>query len=104
GAWTVLGTIAPPPNSGSLAFGPNGLLYAVGGSDGSVVDTYNPGTNTWSPAASLLLDVSEVDAITGFGLTGSPELFAIAGLLGYKYPYEAYAVEVLDPVSNAWVE
>ena len=88
--------------------GPDGKIYAIGGSTTStldmtgytsVVEVYNPATNTWATAAPMNTPrVGLAAAVSGgkiyvFGGYGKPP--------GYTARY-LLTVEVYDPASNTW--
>ena len=96
--WTVL----PPMRSPRAHLGVgviDGILYAVGGSDGltlsSAVEAFDPATGRWStrspmPTPRRLLAVA---ALGG-------KLYAIGGLYGYFFGTDL--VQVYDPATDTW--
>jgi len=104
-------TAAPMPTARTrlaAVAGPDGKIYAIGGSTTStldltgytsVVEAYDPLTDSWETAASLntprvgLAAAVSGDKIYAFGGYGTPP--------GYTARY-LLTVEVYDPISNAW--
>ncbi len=100
-SWSQAGSL---PNTRALlaaATGANGIIYAIGGYDGSnavnAVDAYNPATNSWSPVASLPIGRNSLAAATGLDGT----IYAIGGQLGSFSP-DSNEVDAYDPTTNAW--
>ena len=101
GVWTNKAPM-PTPRNGLGAASINGIVYAVGGSDGggcnpySTVEAYDPATDTWTtkhpmPTARYSLVVVAVNQI----------LYAIGGgaYCGISY---ARTVEAYDPATDSW--
>ena len=104
-------TAAPMPSARSrlaAVAGPDGKIYAIGGSTTStldltgytsVVEVYNPATNSWTTAAPMNTPrVGLAAAVSGgkiyaFGGYGKPP--------GYTARY-LVTVEAYDPASNSW--
>jgi N-acetylneuraminic acid mutarotase len=100
---------APLPNPrnhiGAVTLG--GKIYAVGGQylgfEGSgnqvSVDVYDPGSDTWSPAADLPLPLSHV-ASSSLALAG--QLVVVGGVT--QSALEVASVLAYDPAANSWSE
>jgi hypothetical protein len=74
----------------------DGILYVVGGSNGSsivsTVEAYNPATNTWITRAPLPVPLAGAAAAVADGV-----LYVMAGQL-----YQQSVVYAYDPVADAW--
>jgi N-acetylneuraminic acid mutarotase len=100
-AWT---TVAPMPggarDSLAAATGPDGLIYAIGGFDGSThlnrVEAYDVATNTWSTEASLP-GVGRGNLPVATGPDG--RIYAIGGFTDTGATSE---VDAYDTTTNTW--
>lgn len=102
-SWSSPGILAPMPTArASLATlqGHDGLIYAIGGiGDGgrlSVVEAYNPETNTWIPKAPMLTARSDLAVV--IGPTGL--IYAIGGMSDSDETVTT--VEQYDPAEDSW--
>ena len=94
--WSLKARMTPRSNAGAAVV--NGLIYLVGGNDGtgtlvSSVDVYDPRSDSWTKKASMptprtMLAVAAVNGI----------VYAVGGL-GSGNALEAY-----DPVSDTWTQ
>ncbi len=77
----------------------NGLLYAIGGSDGfqalSLVECYNPETNVWTRVADLNENRSSVGAVVVCDI-----MYAVGGYDGVMDCLRS--VEKYNPLTNTW--
>jgi N-acetylneuraminic acid mutarotase len=98
--WTA--TAPMPTARGGLAAsaGPDGRIYAIGGSDSSnhvltAVEAYTPSTNTWTSVASMRTPRCCFAAATG----SDGRIYAIGG---FTNTGGTNAVEAYNPGTNAW--
>jgi N-acetylneuraminic acid mutarotase len=80
------------------AAGPDGIVYAIGGYDGSYLNTveaYDPATNTWASKAPM----PTVRAGLGLATATNGKLYAVGGTNGSGPRTE---VEEYDPATNHW--
>jgi N-acetylneuraminic acid mutarotase len=108
--------VAPMPTARSLlaaARGPDGRIYAIGGSNDSHGDTldsverYDPATNTWSTVAPIPIARYDVGAATG----ADGRIYAIGGanhMIGFQGTYSTVTalslVTVTPPPNQATSE
>ena len=96
GRWSTRTSMATPRHLLGVAVGPNGILYAIGGtmSGGyqSSVEGYNPLTNTWETRADLPL----ARCCLGVATASNGRIYAIGGTNILS------RVEEYDPVANTW--
>lgn len=95
--WSLKARMTPRSNAGAAVV--NGLIYLVGGSDGtgamvSAVTVYDPSTDSWStkapmPTPRAMLAVAAVNGI----------VYAVGGIGGAGNEVEAY-----DPASDTWTQ
>ena len=94
GNWATLSPMPTPRHDFAVGV-VNGILYAVGGHDGSdmvaTVEAYDPATDTWMtrapmPTPRLALGVGVVDGV----------LYAVGGL------HYGAVIEAYDPVTDRW--
>jgi N-acetylneuraminic acid mutarotase len=93
--WSLKARMTPRANAGAAVA--NGLIYLVGGNDGtgamvSSVDVYDPSTDTWTKKASMptprtMLAVAAINGI----------VYAVGGLGSVGNELEAY-----NPASDTW--
>jgi N-acetylneuraminic acid mutarotase len=99
GVWTS--PLAPMPVARTrlaVAAGPDGRIYALGGFDGSnpltIVEAYNPHTNSWTTVAPMTTPRNGLAAATG----PDGRIYAIGGFdTDYLSSVEAY-----DVGTNSW--
>ncbi|MGP0017729.1 MAG: Kelch repeat-containing protein [Candidatus Sulfotelmatobacter sp.] len=102
GTWTAAAPLPTARAGLSAVTGWDGLIYAIGGINGSgptylaTVEAFDPTTNSWVTRASMPTPRSELAAVVGpNGL-----IYAIGGLNGTTGALTT--VEVYDPTSNTW--
>jgi len=99
GVWTS--PLAPMPVARTrlaVVAGPDGRIYALGGFDGSnsltIVEAYNPNTNSWTTVAPMTTPRDGLAAATG----PDGRIYAIGGFdTDYLSSVEAY-----DVATNSW--
>jgi len=107
-AWSAAAPMATGRSRPAAVAGPDGKIYAIGGSTSStvgmsgytaLVEVYNPATDSWSAAAPLKSSrVGPAAAVSG----GRIYVFGGYGVYpGYSARYHMGA-EVYDPAKNAW--
>jgi len=99
-SWTERAPMPTP--RGALAVAESGgLLYAIGGYDGSgnsaAVEVYDPSTDTWKKKAPLPTPRDHLAAATVGG-----KVYAIGGRLNRDYGRNLAINEVYDPLSDRW--
>lgn len=102
-SWTM-GVDMPTARSElSVVKGPNGLIFAMGGYNGSalsVVEAYDPSTNTWTARAPMPTPKLE------FGATLGPDgkIYVIGGGTSYGNNVGPFfdTVEIYDPKTDTW--
>jgi hypothetical protein len=98
-AWTPRTAMPTPRGAFVAAVGPTGLIYAMGGHDGSglsvsAVEIYDPAHDTWSAGAALPDVVERTSAVS------TPDaIFVIGGLSGFVILAE---VQRFDFGSGTW--
>lgn len=94
GEWATLSPMPTPRHDFAVGV-VDGILYAVGGHDGSdmvgTVEAYDPVTDTWTPRAPM----PTPRLALGVGVVGGV-LYAIGGL------HYGAVIEAYDPVSDTW--
>jgi N-acetylneuraminic acid mutarotase len=98
-------TVAPMPTARdglAAATGPDGRIYAIGGTDGmrslNMVEAYTPATNTWSTVASMPTARCCLAAATGT----DGRIYAIGGWNQPGGDNTLSTVEAYDPSTNTW--
>lgn len=99
-SWTERAPMPTP--RGALAVAESGgLLYAIGGYDGSgnsaALEVYDPATNTWKKKAPLPTPRDHLAAATVGG-----KVYAIGGRLNRDYGRNLAIAEAYDPVTDRW--
>jgi hypothetical protein len=90
--WTTGLRAMPTPRAMlAAATGPDGLIYAIGGT--SDVEAYNPTTNTWTAKSALPTDGLLISAATG----PDGRIYALGGLGGALGRVDAFT-----PAINRW--
>lgn len=93
--------VAPMPGGARYALvagAINGKLYAVGGTDGSVLgrnECYDPGTNTWTTVAPL-----PTPRAVYSGAVVNGKLYVLGGFNASGQGVQN--VDIYDPVTNSW--
>jgi hypothetical protein len=97
GLWSMMSSM-PTGRNYLAAVAIDGLIYAVGGFNGSdnvaVNEVYDPGTNRWTSAAPML---SQRGALAAAAHDGRVYAFGGQGERG-----EQASIEVYDPATDAW--
>ena len=105
-SWTSLASEPAGHFGGAAAMGLNGLIYAMGGTDGAHnpiqnVDAYNPSTNIWTSVANLPTARFGMAAATG----PDGRIYAIGGFIaepGVVPNIISSEVDVYSPTTNSW--
>jgi N-acetylneuraminic acid mutarotase len=110
-AWTPLASLRVERVMPATAMGPDGRIYAIGGSNGgnaalSSAEVYNPRTNRWNPIAGMIHDR------TGFAAATAPDgrIYVIGGCLitdrhrgGFGTQCNSPSpIDAYDPRTNTW--
>jgi len=94
--WTTKANI-PTARTGLAATAVNGKIYAIGGKNlgsiYSIVEEYNPSTNTWTTKANMPTARTELAAVVV-----NNKIYAIGGW----WPSALNTVEEYDPSTNTW--
>ncbi len=101
GRWTAAAPLPTARWGLAAASGPDGLIYAIGGTDssGAVLDTveaYDPKIDLWAPVAPM--PTARYDLAAAAGPDGL--IYAIGG--HGKSANALNTVEVYDPTTNSW--
>ena len=94
-SWTNMAS-APAVIAGAAADAVNGIIYEIGGGNGSYSSTnyaYNPSTNSWTSEASMPISVEGAAAVAVNGL-----VYVMGGYNG-SYLSSVYAY---NPSTNSW--
>ena len=94
--WTLKARMTPRSNAGAAVV--NGLIYLVGGNDGTgamvpSVGVYDPSTDSWTTKASMPTPRTMLAVATVNGI-----VYAIGGVGGGN------TLEAYDPASNTWTQ
>jgi hypothetical protein len=98
GTWSPAPPMLTPRMGLAAVTGPDGLIYAIGGSGGgslslATVEAYDPDKEAWNPKASLQTERSFLAAVTG----PDGKIYAIGGLNFLPRGGALATVEVYDP-------
>ena len=100
--WNQVAPLPTPDDFLAAATGPDGRIYAIGGSDSygavSTVSAYAPSTNTWTQVASLPVALDGPAAVTG----PDGRIYAIGGLDSSFEPVST--VYAYTPSTNIWTQ
>jgi N-acetylneuraminic acid mutarotase len=97
GTWTSLAPL-PTPRVGVASAAVNGQLYVISGSNTSLVEVYNPLTNSWGSAAPIPTNraYAQAGVING-------QIYVLGGCINSDCSSGVTNVlERYDPVSNTW--
>jgi N-acetylneuraminic acid mutarotase len=99
-AWVAVSPLPTPRAGVATALGPNGLIYAFGGTDGSfnplnAVEAYDPATGTWTQRTPMPTARSYAGAATLDGL-----IYVVGGGVGPGAGVNT--VEVYNPAADSW--
>lgn len=104
GRWQSVASMPTARADLAATTGQNGLIYAIGGQNGSgflnTVEAYNPSTNSWNTLPGMPLRRRDVAAVTG----PDGRIYVIGGEnrfddTGFSQINE---VDVYDPAANSW--
>jgi len=102
GTWQLAAFLPTPRFNLAAAAGPDGRIYALGGTANTgptnVVEAYNPATNAWTSVASMPTVRSGLAAVTG----PDGRIYAIGGVNTLQSPLPLATVEAYTPASNTW--
>jgi N-acetylneuraminic acid mutarotase len=96
--WSTRASMPTARDFLAAAPGSDGLIYVVGGfngSDLSTVEAYNPATNSWTTKASMPTARGGLAATTA----SDGQLYAVGGFQGSGF---AGTLEAYDPATNTW--
>lgn len=102
--WTPVASLNTPTSMLSAAFGSDGSIYAIGGSDiqstaYGMSERYSPALNTWTNLPQMPTPRAALAATAD----SAGQVYAIGGIAG-SYPSGGIcsAVEAFDPRTGAW--
>jgi N-acetylneuraminic acid mutarotase len=104
-SWAPLVSM-PTARSSLQGAAANGLLYAVGGSNGSatpIVEAYNPASNVWSTVASLNAQNygGQTGRYVGSAVGVNGKVYMMGGWTNSP-PLPSNTLSIYDPATNAW--